>query len=108
MPPSVTPQEGNIIVYLAGYVGRKAVVKFKCKDCTAVWKKHDEASHSALYTFINNKQYDDLTVGRGWVVLPEYCIGGLHHLPGIRVQGASSPCHPQAKNRPSFHVKGEG
>ena len=70
MPPSVTPQEGNIIVYLAGYVGRKAVVKFKCKDCTAVWKKHDEASHSALYTFINNKQYDDLTVGRGGLFYP--------------------------------------
>ena len=63
MPPNVTPQEGNIIVYLAGYVGRKAVLKFKCKDCRALWKKHDESSHSDLYTFINNKQYDDLTVG---------------------------------------------
>ena len=41
-------------------------------------------------------------------VLPKYCICGLHNLPGIRVQGASSPCHPQAKNRPSFHVQGEG
>ena len=99
MPPNVTPQGGNIIVYLAGYVGRKAVLKFKCKDCRALWKKHDESSHSDLYTFINNKQYDDL---------PKYCIGGLHNLPGIRVQGASSPCHPQAKNRPSFHVAGEG
>ena len=59
MPPNVTPQEGNIIVYLAGYVGRKAVLKFKCKDCRALWKKHDESSHSDLYTFINNKQYDD-------------------------------------------------
>ena len=65
MPPNVTPQEGNIIVYLAGYVGRKAVLNFKCKDCRALWKKHDESSHSDLYTFINNKQYDDLTVG-GW------------------------------------------
>ena len=65
MPPNVTPQEGNIIVYLAGYVGRKAVLKFKCKDCRALWKKHDESSHSDLYTFINNKQYDDLTVGGG-------------------------------------------
>ena len=63
MPPNVTPQEGNIInyiVYLAGYVGRKAVLKFKCKDCRALWKKHDESSRSDLYTFINNKQYDDL------------------------------------------------
>ena len=50
---------GNIIVYLAGHVGRKAVLKLKCKDCTDVWNKHDEASRSALYTFINNKQYDD-------------------------------------------------
>ena len=65
MPPNVTPQEGNIIVYLAGYVGRKAVFKWKCKDCRALWKKHDESSHSDLYTFINNKQYDDLTVGGG-------------------------------------------
>ena len=73
MPPNVTPREGNIIVYLAGYVGRKAVFKFKCK-----------------------------------AVLPKYCICGLHNLPGIRVQGASSPCHPRAKNRPSFHVQGEG
>ena len=46
--------------------------------------------------------------GGGGAVLPTYCIGGLHNLPGIRVQGASSPCHPQAKNRPSFHVQGEG
>ena len=74
-----------------------------------MWKKHDEASHSALYTFIINKQYGDLTVGGGGgAVLPKYCIGGLHHLPEICVQGASSHCHPQAKNRPSFHVAGEG
>ena len=59
MPPNVTPQEGNIIVYLAGYVGRKAVLKFKCKDSRSLWKKHDESSHSDLYTFINNKQYDN-------------------------------------------------
>ena len=43
------------------------------------------------------------TAGRGGGVgggggLPKYCIGGLHNL----------PCHPQAKNRPSFHVQGEG
>ena len=73
MPPNVTPKEGNIIVYLAGYVGRKAVLKFKCKDCRALWKKHDESSHSDLYTFINNKQYDDLTVGGGGGG------GGLHY-----------------------------
>ena len=78
MPPNVTPQEGNIIVYLAGYVGRKAVLKFKCKDCRALWKKHDESSHSDLYTFINNKQYDDLTV---WG-------GGLHVM--SKVKDASS------------------
>ena len=80
MPPNVTPREGNIIVYLAGYVGRKAVLKFKCKDCRALWKKQDESSHSDLYTFINNKQYDDLKVCGGGAVLPKYCICGLHNL----------------------------
>ena len=30
-----------------------------------MWKKHDEASHFALYTFINNKQYDDFNSGGG-------------------------------------------
>ena len=106
MPPNVTPQEGNIIVYLAGYVGRKAVLKFKCKDCRALWKKHDESSHSDLYTFIN-KQYDDLTVGGGG----GGGGGGLFYPSTVLVDFITcleSPCHPQAKNRPSFHVQGEG
>ena len=63
MPPNMTPQEGNIIVYLAGYIGKKAISKFKCSDCVSIWRKPDAASSSTLYAFIDNKQYSDLTVG---------------------------------------------
>ena len=62
MPPNMTPQEENIIVYLAGYICKKAISKFKCNDCVSIWRKPDAASSSTLHAFIDSKQYSNLTV----------------------------------------------
>lgn len=56
-PPSLSLVENNIIMYLSGYVVKKALHKYPCNDCAVVMKSSPETIPSSV--FIQKKLYDD-------------------------------------------------
>jgi hypothetical protein len=55
-PPSLTLVEDNIIMYLSGYVAKRALAKFPCDDCSTLLTS-DPVDISASI-FMNFKLYD--------------------------------------------------
>ena len=54
--PDIMVLEGNIAVYLAGYLCARAISKFNCNSCQSIWKATDEEqqSLSTKYAFFNH------------------------------------------------------
>ena len=65
--PVTSDHDGNIIVYLAGYLGNKAARKYKVEAsllfATAV-------PADPWYNFLRDKQYSDLTLGENCLKVP--------------------------------------
>ena len=61
-PPQMSLEEENIIVYIAGYLVKKAGKKFGCEDCCKILSSNS-SNHNEASTFINNKQYTNLSEG---------------------------------------------
>ncbi|XP_063059399.1 uncharacterized protein LOC134456584 [Engraulis encrasicolus] len=53
--------EGNVSVYLAGYVAFRASAKFDCKSCVTLWEANEEDRDTLKekYTFFRYKQFRD-------------------------------------------------
>lgn len=72
-PPVLGTADDGVLVYLAGYVGSKAVRKFTgisnnpCKDCAIVTTV---VPHDSRYTFLKAKQYTDLNLGEKGLKVP--------------------------------------
>ena len=60
-PPELCQVEQNIVVYLAGYLAKKAMKKYNCHSCETLWQNTDPSS--AGYTHLKNKQYSHLIDG---------------------------------------------
>ena len=54
--PVISPAESDIIVYLAGYLVKKALAKFSCCDCINIVVSQ-EIGDSQAHTFLKNKQF---------------------------------------------------
>ena len=70
IPPELSVAEDNIIVYIAGYLGRKASKKFQCKACQMIWQM--SSSNADSHIFVNNKQY---CVAGESGLYPQCCYG---------------------------------
>lgn len=71
MPSVPTFQHNeNVLVYMAGYIGKKVVGKFgSCTDC-ALFTTADYTSTDSRYTFLRGKQYSDLSLGEDGLKVP--------------------------------------
>ena len=68
----ISLKEDNVIVYLAGYVGKKARSRFACRDCEQMWMRSSVDLHDIVldkpdnaFMLWQNKQYDNHLVEVG-------------------------------------------
>lgn len=65
---NTSDHDGNVLVYLAGYIGSKAVEKYSTeKECNILTT---DVPDDPRYTFLSDKQYTDLNLGEKGLKVP--------------------------------------
>ena len=59
----LTEKEKSVLVYVAGYLARKAGNKFNCTDCLQLWIQDKDTASGPEYDFLKTKQYEHLVDG---------------------------------------------
>ncbi|RXN21116.1 THAP domain-containing [Labeo rohita] len=77
-PPSFD-HDGNVLVYIAGYIADKVVGKFAdpegpCKECKVL---STHVPTDPRYTFLKDKQYTDLALGEKGLKVPSTALVDL-------------------------------